>query len=72
MGPDLGLSSIFGGLGGPPPDRQGGPPGMGQGYPSRAMTDPPPTSGLFRAMRYALDYPAFRGKTLTPLEPPAR
>jgi hypothetical protein len=63
---------LAGGPGGPPPGGKGGagPDGKGAGGPG----GPPPGRGgpprmgntLFRATRYALDYPAFIGKTLKP------
>jgi hypothetical protein len=50
--------------GGPPP---GGPPGGGQGgFPGGFGFGPPGGSGLFRAPRYAADFPGLRGKDLTP------
>ncbi len=48
----------FGGPGGPPGGGPGGPPG--RGGPGRMGNT------LFRAVRYPLDYPAFKGKSLEP------
>ena len=67
-----------GGPGGPPPEgrggagpdgkgggRPGGPPAGGPGGPSPGRGGPPRMGNtLFRATRYALDYPAFAGRTM--------
>lgn len=67
-GPDMsGPPGGPGNMAGPPggPGGAGGPgsrPGGGGG---------PPTKGIFRATRYAVDDPAFKGRTLTPVGPQA-
>ncbi len=79
MGPDLGMSTLMGGPpGGGGPNGPGGPP-PGGGGPNGATgggNGPPPVGGVFRAVRYAPDYPAFTGKTLKPAStapsPPSR
>lgn len=58
-------------FGGPPSGPPGGPPG---GFPEGSLPGPghyappeiPGTGGLFRAVRYGLDHPAFKGRQLTP------
>ena len=68
-----------GGPGGPPPGGPGGPGPKGKGGPRPGGPPPggpgggpggPPRMGntLFRAVRYALDHPAFAGKTIKPGE----
>ncbi|MBX7210235.1 MAG: aryl-sulfate sulfotransferase [Verrucomicrobiaceae bacterium] len=59
-----------GGPGGGPP---GGPGGRGPGGPGMRPGGGggPPTKGIFRATRYALDHPAFKGRDLKPLAPGA-
>lgn len=41
-------------------------PAMGPEGSSHRSPNAKPTNAVFRAYRYALDYPAFRGKDLTP------
>lgn len=61
-----------GGMSGPPgmPGMaNGGPPGGGPGGPGMRPGGGggPPTKGIFRATRYTMDHPAFKGKKLEPL-----
>ena len=54
-----------GGMGGPP----GGPGGRGPGGPGMRPGGGggPPTKGIFRAVRYSPDHPAFKGRKMEPL-----
>lgn len=58
------------GFPGAPGGRPGGPPGGGPGGPPRGgppgFGGPPGGGGVFRAYRYAPDYPGLKGKDLTP------
>lgn len=65
-GPGQGGGPPFGGFGTPGGDRRGGPPGRrGPGGPGGGPGGP---GGIFRAYKYAADYPGLVGKDLTPGE----
>jgi hypothetical protein len=55
-----------GGRGGPGGGPPGGPGGPGGGLPAFLFAGPPGGSGVFRAYKYAADYPGLAGKELKP------
>lgn len=60
--------------GGPPGDLGGGPPGGPGGGPGMRPNGGggPPTKGVFRAVRYSPDHPAFKGRNLEPIATEAK